>query len=354
MRRKNMKLRYVVTTFLILILFFFLSLLIHTIFNTQSLIPSIFVLSVFLVSLFTSGYLYGIVAALISVLAVNYAFTFPYFAFNFTIHENIISAIILIVVTLVTSTLTTKIKMQEKDRLEAEKEKMRAALLRAISHDLRTPLTTIYGSSSTIVENYNTLSDEKKLDILNSIQSDSQWLIRMVENLLSITKVDNNNVKLLKNPVVLEELVDSVLGKFKKTFPKQTVELSMPEDFLIVSADALLVEQVLLNLLENAVHHAVGMTNLKLNIYVKETKVVFEVMDNGCGVEKEKLEKIFTGYYMEKSTISDNQKKCMGIGLSVCAAIIKAHGGEIHAENIKQGGMLFRFTLELEEGISEQ
>ena len=148
------------------------------------LIPSVFVLAVFLISLLTDGYLYGIAAALFSMLAVNFAFTFPFFEFNFTLQENAGSALIMIVITVVTSALTTKLKRQEMLRAETEKEKMRANLLQAISHDLRTPLTAIYGSSSTIMENYDVLGDESKMQLLDGIKEDSQWLIRMVENLL--------------------------------------------------------------------------------------------------------------------------------------------------------------------------
>lgn len=208
-------------------------------------------------------------------------------------------------------------------------------------------------SASTIIENYDALSDEKKLDILNGIQKDSIWLIRMVENLLSITRVDSSNVKLIKNPVVVEELVDSAFAKFKKSYPKRAVELSIPDDFVIISADAMLIEQVLLNLLENAVQHATGMTKLMLKISVVESKAVFEVIDNGCGIEKYKLKDIFTGYYKTDDEPSENQKRCMGIGLSVCAAIIRAHGGEISARNAKKGGMIFRFSLDLEEASNE-
>ncbi len=340
-------------TAFILIAFFFISLGIYIVFDTQELIPPLFILAVFLVSMLTSGYGYGIAAALISVLTVNFEFMSPYREFDFTVHENIISAIILLLVTIPTSALTTKIKRQEEVRLQAEKEKMRADLLRAISHDLRTPLTAIYGSASTVIENYAAISDEQKIDILGGIQKDAKWLIRMVENLLSITKIDNKSVKLLKNSVVLEELIDSVLAKFKKSYPEQRVELSMPDEFIAVSADALLIEQVLLNLLENAVQHAEGMTELKLNIFVADSKAVFEVIDNGCGIEKEKLKNIFSGYYTSDDSPLDNKKHCMGIGLSVCAAIIKAHGGDIRAENNEKGGMIFRFTLELEEAADE-
>ena len=329
----------------ILLLVLMTSLVIQNISNAQSLVTPLFVLAVFLVSRFTDGYLYGLCAALISVLAVNYTFSFPYFAFDFTILENIVSAAILIIVTVATSTMTTKIKEQERARLKAEKEKIRADLLRAVSHDLRTPLTTIYGVASTIIENYDSISEKQKVEMLKGMQEDSKWLIRMVENLLSITKIDNN-INLTKNEIVLEELIDAVLLKFNKSYPNQLVELEMPEDFIMVSADPLLVEQVLTNFLENTVYHAEGMTELKLKVYAAEKQVFFEVIDNGKGIDKEHLKNIFTNYYMNDETIKDNQKKCMGIGLSVCAAIIRAHGQEIYARNIPGGGMLFGFSLE--------
>ena len=165
----------------ILLLVLMTSLVIQNISNAQSLVTPLFVLAVFLVSRFTDGYLYGLCAALISVLAVNYTFSFPYFAFDFTILENIVSAAILIIVTVATSTMTTKIKEQERARLKAEKEKIRADLLRAVSHDLRTPLTTIYGVASTIIENYDSISEKQKVEMLKGMQEDSKWLIRMVK-----------------------------------------------------------------------------------------------------------------------------------------------------------------------------
>lgn len=341
-------------TIVLMLASFFACLFLHENFSADALIPSVFMLSVFLISMLTTGYFFGILSALLSVLAVNYAFTFPYFEFNFTMPENIISIIIVIIVTLLTSTLTTKLKNHEKIKMQADREQMRANLLRAVSHDLRTPLTVIFGSSSTIIENYTSLSDELKLEMLEGIMKDSQWLIRMVENLLSVTRIDGSSIRLIKSSVVLEELVDSVLSKFKKSYPGQEVEISLPEDFITVSADAILIEQVLINLLENAVQHAHGMTELKLNVFVTDENVVFEVMDNGCGIAKERLKDIFSGYLSSEKLPADSHKQSMGIGLSVCSAIIKAHGGEITAKNNSKGkGMLFRFTLGLEEEDDE-
>jgi two-component system sensor histidine kinase KdpD len=122
----------------------------------------------------------------------------------------------MVTIALLTSALTTQNKHHQQIKAESEKERMRANLLRSVSHDIRTPLTTIYGSAATLVDNNEVLSEAQKLKMLESIKQDSDWLVRMVENLLSITRIDSGNVKLTKTPTVVDELVDSVLTKFKK------------------------------------------------------------------------------------------------------------------------------------------
>ena len=333
----------------ILLVCFLLSFVMDELFRTDTLIPTVFVLGVFLVSLTTEGYLCGIAASLISMLAVNFAFTFPYFEFNFTILENLFSALIMLIITVLTSALTTKVKVQEKLRAESEKEKMRANLLRAVSHDLRTPLTTIIGSSSAILDSYDRFTVEERLRLLSGIREDAQWLMRMVENLLSVTKIDGGSVRLIKTETVVEELVDEVLVKFAKRYPNQPVEVVLPEEFVSVPMDAMLIEQVLANLLENAVEHAEGMTRLELAVTEVSGGVEFAVRDNGCGVPRERLENLFTGYLGSGENAGDSRRRNMGIGLSVCATIIKAHGGWIRVTNHPDGGAEFRFFLNTEE-----
>ena len=333
----------------ILAVSFLLSLAIQSWLHTQTLIPAIFVLAVFLISLATQGYLPGIFSSLVSVLAVNYAFTFPYFKFNFTIPENLVSAVIMLIVTILASMLTTKMRRQEKAKAESEKEKMRANLLRAVSHDLRTPLTTIYGSSSAMIDHYDRLSKEQQLKLLREMREDSEWLIRMVENLLSVTRINEDDIAVIKTPVALEELIDAVLVKFRKTYPRQEIRVEIPDEFVMIPMDAILIEQVIINLLENAVQHASGMKELSVRVYLKGRKAVFEIADDGCGISPEQMEHLFRGYQERKKSPADSGKHNMGIGLSVCATIVKAHGGKISAENRKSGGALFRFSLETEE-----
>ena len=333
--------------FSILVFFsaFAINLLIRKLFTTQTLVPMIFVFGVFLISLKTHGYCYGIVSAVLSVFAVNFAFTYPYYTFDFYVEESILSAIIMLVVAVSTSTLNSRIRDQENLRAESEKERMRGNLLRAISHDLRTPLTSIYGSSSTLISKKDALSEEQQLKLLGEIQEDSEWLIRMVENLLAVTRIDGAKVKIVKTPIVLDELIDSVLMKFSKKHPNQKVITQIPADFVDIPMDSILIEQVLLNFLENAVFHAKGMTELKLSVSLAGDKAIFEVADNGCGIPEEILDKIFTGCYKKSVAPIDGTRSNMGIGISVCAAIIKAHGSEIFVENRKGGGAVFRFSL---------
>lgn len=336
-------------TILTLILLLFLNLWMQDIFDTKTLIPMIFVLGVFLISLKTQGYFWGITASLLSVLAVNYAFTYPYYAFDLISPECVASALVMLLVAILTGTLTTQIKQQEKMKAETEKERMRANLLRAVSHDLRTPLTTIYGSCSAVMENYDSLSREQQLKLLGEMRQDSEWLIRMVENLLSVTRIDGGKVQLTKHSTVLEELIDAVLVKFKKRCPNREVLVTIPEDIIIIPMDAMLIEQVLTNILENAVNHAIGMTELKLTVTTENNTAIFGISDNGCGIPADRIDKIFTGYLDSDTAPADGSRSNMGIGLSVCAAIVKAHGSEIHAVNNPSGGASFSFALEMEE-----
>lgn len=343
-------------TFAILAVDSALCLWLKNIFENDVLIPATMVLGVFIISVFTDGYIYGVLASIISMLIMNFAFTFPYFKINFTIPENLLSAIIMIAISLATCGLTSKIKYQEAIREESEREKMRANLLRAVSHDFRTPLTTIYGSSSALIESGKDFTDEQKEKMLRGIQQDSQWLYRMVENLLSVTRLDGN-INLIKTPIALDELIDSVLIKFAKRYGEQEVSVELPDELVIIPMDAILIEQVIINILENAVQHADGMKHLMLRVRRSGDKVVFEIEDDGAGIPEERLKHLFDGGQLSEvseQVSADCQRSNAGIGLSVCATIVKAHGGEIRAYNTKKGGAVFCFTLKVEDYTDEQ
>lgn len=333
---------------------FVISMRLQEIEPSQRLVSMLFVLAVFLISLMTQGYFWGMLASILSVLIDNFVFAYPYFAFDFISTENLIAAVVLLIVAVITGTLTQQLKEQERIKAEAEKEKMRGNLLRAISHDLRTPLTTIYGSTSVIIDSYDSLPREQQLKLLRQVREDADSLIRMVENLLSVTRVNEETVRISKVPTVLEELIDAALLKFSKHYPNQQVNVDIPEEFISIPMDAMLIQQVIINILGNAVLHAQGMTELSLRVYTSENDAVFEIADNGAGIPRDRLEHLFTGQLYGRDVPGDSRRHGMGIGLSVCSTIIKAHGGTITAENLRNGGACFRFRLEMEKDSHEQ
>ena len=326
---------------------FAVNLLIQKLFTTQTLVPMIFVFGVFLISLKTHGYCYGITSAIVSVFAVNFAFTYPYYAFDFFVEESILSAVIMLIVAVSTSTLNIRIRDQEKLRSENEKERMRGNLLRAISHDLRTPLTSIIGSSTVYLENGSSLPEVEKNALVRHILEDSNWLLNMVENLLSVTRINNETAKVTKTSEPVEEVLSEAMIRLKKRLPDANIHVRVPEEFLMVPMDAVLIEQVLINLLENAVVHAESTEPIECYVESLSDYAIFHVRDYGVGIPPEKLATIFDGSSSTTSTSPDGRKG-MGIGLSICKTIILAHGGEIKAINHTRGAE-FYFTLPKED-----
>ena len=286
---------------------FGISILLQNILDISEHVTTLFAFAVFLISLLTDGFWYGIVSTIISVAAINYAFTYPYLNMDFSVPESIFSALVMLIISFLTSMFTTRLKMWQMLKSEGEKERMRANLLRAVSHDLRTPLTTIYGASSSIIENYDKLSDAQKLQMSKGIKEDSEWLIRMVENLLSITRIDSGAVKLIKTPTVLEELIDSVIIKFKKRYPEQHVNIDIPDELVVIPMDAILIEQVIINILENTIHHAKGFTKLSMRVFSIGQKAILEITDDGCGIED--VERAITPFY---TTLEKEERSGMG------------------------------------------
>lgn len=317
--------------------------------ESRTHVPLVYVLAVLLISRFTDGYLYGVFSAIAAVVCVNYIFTYPYFAVDFTIAGYPITFLVMLAVAVITSALMTQIKRQEQIRHEIEKEKMRANLLRAVSHDIRTPLTSIAGSVAGIIENKDCLTRELELELLDNIQEDAQWLVRIVENLLSITRMNSDNANLNTQEELAEEVISGAIVKFQKRFPGITVVANTPDDVILVPMDAILIEQVILNLMENAVIHGKVTEKLSVNLNIKDKNAIFTIEDDGEGIREDILPVIFEGTIGGHDKDESDKKRNMGIGLSVCRSIIKAHRGTMKAENKREGGARMTFTLPLEE-----
>lgn len=232
--------------------------------------------------------------------------------------------------------------------VESEKEKMRSTLLRAISHDLRTPLASILGASSAIRENARTIDEETHDKLIANIQEESQWLIRMVENLLSVTRLNDSTSKVTKHMEAAEEVVAEAVVRIKQRFPEREIMVSVPEEFIEVPMDGTLIAQVLINLLDNAIKHSAVESPVMVQLKQKGDYLQFEVLDHGKGISGEDFPYLFTGNKPSEHKSPDSSRG-MGIGLSICMTIIKAHNGSMEAENRKEGGAIFRFALPLKE-----
>ncbi|MBQ3027937.1 MAG: DUF4118 domain-containing protein [Lachnospiraceae bacterium] len=328
----------------------FACLLLHRDEQTNSHAPLVFVLAILLISRFTNSYFYGMISSVIAVVEVNYVFTYPYFHLNFTLSGYPLTFLVMFSVSIVVSMLTTQIKQQEKIRMEIEKEQMRSNLLRAVSHDIRTPLTSIVGAVSAVAENHDKLSEEKTLSLLGDVKEEAQWLVRVVENLLLVTRIDADSAKVTKEPEMVEEILAEAVTKFKKRFPGTPVKIEMPEEVLFVPMDAMLIEQVICNLLENAIVHGGVVSEILLSVRKEGTVAVFGVADDGVGIEKELLPRILSESIYRENGENVDGKRNMGIGLTVCSSIIRAHGGDVKAYNRKEGGAVFEFSLPIKEG----
>ena len=322
----------------------------HTVPENSTNVALVYITAIVLTARFTSGYIYGIVASLVSVVGINYLFTYPFFQVNFTLTGYPVTFLFTLIISVMVSTMTTQIKTQaaalverEKLLMDAEKEKMRANLLRSVSHDLRTPLTGIIGNSSTYIDNHSSLSEEEKLKLVGHIREDSNWLLNMVENLLSVTRINQSSMKIATSMESVEEVVAEAILRFHKRLPDAKVTVQVPDDFLMIPMDAMLIEQVIINLLENAIVHSGSKLPVELTVTCTHTLVSFCVKDYGIGISPDKLSTIFDGSCYDPEGSSDGHRG-MGIGLSICKTIITAHNGTIVAAN-HENGCQFTFTL---------
>ena len=304
----------------------------------------LYILGVALIARFTSGFLYGAAASVISVLCVNYVFTYPFYTFNLSLKGYPLTFTVMLCVSVLVSAMSAQLKRQERLRFEAKNEAMRANLLRSVSHDLRTPLASILGASSVLL-NDRELGRSEREEMLLGIQKDARWLTRVTENLLSVTKLNNDGVTLKTQDEVVEEIVGSATVKFRRHGDALPVMVSAPDEILLVSMDATLIEQVLINLFENVQEHAGTATRISLDIARCGERVVFAVSDDGQGLDESIIPRLFDGDIVTQGQVSADGRRSMGIGLSVCRTIVQAHGGGMSAKNNESGGATVEFWL---------
>ena len=335
----------------------------------------VFVLAVTIISFLTTGYLYGILASIVGTFCINIYFMEPYAAFTLNRTGYPVAMLSMVTISCVVCALTTRVKQQaaeairrEKNtkalyemneklneekaaiQLESARETIRGNILRAVSHDLRTPLTAISGAASVLLSSPEV--SEKNVAMLNDIKSDADTLIVMVENLLSVTQIQDGTMPLKKREEMLEEVAGDAILTTRRRFPDAHVELELSEDILYLPMEPMLIKQVMVNLLENAIRHSGDREHITLHLFRQDDWAVVEVRDRGKGLSPELCQAIQAGKPLKRD-LSGDATRGMGIGLSVCQSIVKAHNGFFAAGNSPEDGAVFRFGLPMEEKTDE-
>ncbi|SHH44631.1 DUF4118 domain-containing protein [Clostridium grantii] len=235
-------------------------------------------------------------------------------------------------------------KKQQLSKMEVERERLRSNLLRGISHDLRTPLTGILGATSTISENYDILHTDIKKSLLKDIYEETSWLIHSIENILSLTKIDEGNLDVKKNMEAVEEIIGSAVSRVRKLCGFHTIKINIPNDLILIPIDGMLIEKVFINLLDNAIKYTPQNSTIIVSAELEIDNIIFEVSDNGTGINEESLPLVFNRFYTGTSSNKDIRHGT-GLGLAICESIITAHKGKIYAFNNEFHGATFRFIL---------
>ena len=315
-------------------------------------IIAVYILGVLIISIITSSWMYSFLASVISVLAFNFLFTVPRFTLRAYDPSYPVTFGIMFLVALITGSLASRMKEYARESAQAamqiEKEQLRADLLRSISHDLRTPLTSISGNASNLLSNENEFSQETRMQIYGDIYDDSMWLINLVENLLSVTRIEAGRMDLRMSAELMDEVIAEAMRHTDRNRAGRKIEVSSDEEFILGKMDARLIVQVVINLVDNAVKYTPEGAQIRIHTGKKDGMVVVSVSDTGPGIPDEQKSKVFEMFYTGTNRAADGRRS-LGLGLGLCRSIIRAHGGEIWVSDNKPQGAVFTFTLPAEE-----
>ena len=237
---------------------------------------------------------------------------------------------------------------KEEAAILAQKEQLRANLLRAISHDLRTPLTSISGNASNFLSNGNRMDDETKRQLFTDIYDDSMWLINLVENLLSVSRLEENHLNLNFSSELVADVIEEALKHINRKSVDYHINVRHEDEFLLAKMDAKLLVQVIINLVDNAIKYTPKGSHIEIYTRPKEGMAVISVSDDGEGIPDERKPKIFDMFYSGANKVADSRRS-LGLGLSLCKSIVTAHGGKISVSDNRPHGTIFTFTLPMEE-----
>ena len=240
------------------------------------------------------------------------------------------------------------IREKEAAAVMAQNEQLRANLLRAISHDLRTPLTSISGNAGNLLSMGGDMDEEMKRQLYTDIYEDSLWLINTVENLLSITRLVGGQLNLNMTEDLIEDVVAEALQHVNKKSREHQITVEYEDEFMLAKMDSRLIVQVIINIVNNAVEYTPQGSHIQISVKKQGNQAVISVADDGDGLSDEAKKKVFDMFYSGENKVADSRRSC-GIGLSLCQSIVRAHGGEIFVSDHIPHGAVFTFTLPSEE-----
>ena len=233
---------------------------------------------------------------------------------------------------------------KEEAKLQAESEKLRANLLRSISHDLRTPLTAISGNASILLSDSENLDVDARKQMYGDIFDDSAWLHNLVENLLAVTKIEEGRMELKTQLQLAEEIVSEALQHISRKRSEHTITVTHEDDLLLAQCDARLIVQTIINLVDNAIKYTPVGSHIEISTRWEESMAVFTVADDGPGIPDQEKKQIFQMFYAGSTAVADSRRS-LGLGLSLCKSIVTAHGGTISVSDNQPVGTVFTFTI---------
>ena len=287
----------------------------------------------------------SILASILSVLAYDFFFISPFFNFSISDVQSCFTLIVMLLVAKIISYLTIDVRKHiddvRKAQTETEKERFRNILLTSISHDLRTPLTAIMGSASSLLQSGKIFSEETHKELAQNIYDESERLNELVNNILKIIRLESGTIKLSKQSHALEEIIEISLDKLENQLANKLVTVQLPKLTPLIPLDNILIGQVFVNLIENAIKFTPADTPIDISVDFKVQQATITIADRGPGIHPEEMEKIFDKFYRGQKPETSG----IGLGLAICKGIILAHNGKIWVESRNKGGSNFCFTL---------
>ena len=319
---------------------------------SESNIIMVYILCVQITYVITTHQVYSLIASVVSVFVFNFLFTEPRYTLLAYDKDYPVTFITMFVAAFLTGSLSIRVKKQAKQvadaALVAQKEQLRSNLLRSISHDLRTPLTSISGNASNLLSNGEKFDVETKKQLYSDIYDDSMWLITLVENLLSITKIEEGRLNIRLQAEMLDEIITEALQHISRKKEEHKISFQTSEDFILVKADARLIMQVIINIVDNAFKYTQKGSEITITTQKMKDKAVVRIADNGPGIPDDIKPLVFDMFYSGAKNMADSRRS-LGLGLALCKSIITAHGGELELSDNMPHGAVFTFSLPIEE-----